>query len=903
MSHISRLLCAAFVVLPYYDLVHAEQGILPVLVVDTQNRPIVGATLSVGGDGGNDTTGSDGRARIRLADETKANSTVYIHLAAQPLDPEKKIPLDLVFISPWDGYVLVPPFENENKNFIKIVLAERGSRLLLEYGDAAKAMVSHINAKSNTSNSNTQMTPEERKQAALAEAARNFGLTPAEVDRAIRQWGATAKDDHDVGLAKFYADNFEEARVAFSEAKAQRKKEVEKANDLVAESAFFEGEAYHRQAKYQEAIASYEEALTYRPNATNIMSALAYTLQLVRQFEKAEPLLKRALEINEKNFGQFHDEVAESVEALGAFYLNRGDNEQGASQFERMVTIREKVKGPEHLDVAHDLNNLAVAYFGINKLPEAEKSLKRALSIIEKSSGLESPRLAFTLNTFASLYVIKGNLLEAEGVLKRSIAVLRKAIETSQDREKDKRKFYSDYASAAEKLGAIYLRQNRFARAQPLLKEALDYEEMGGPLTPHSVDNLSVLADLYERLGDFAAAEKLFARALEIMEKALGKEHANIMGRIIKLALVYEAQKRFIEAEGLRMRVLKIAEKVGPDSESQILLSLARFYERQKKLGQAEDYYKRALARKEGIIGSSTADVILFIDRLAGYYERQKNFVEAETHRKRILSIVEHVNKDNPSAIAAALNMMAEFYEIQKKYSEAEDYYKRAEDIVEKSRGKDHITMIPHIYARADLYETQKRFQEAELLYKRAVEITSKLGESEYRNKAVTLNYLARFYEKQKQYDQAEQLFRQAQAIIKNVKEPEAGDKIVILNNIGRCLEHQKKYAEAEAIYKQLLLIIEKENGPEHPNVGELRLKLAEATNKQGNNKEAEDNYTRALSIFERELGTEAPKVVACLEHYAAFLRGLKRDSEAVAMESRVKKIRSGLKQVREDGN
>ena len=25
-----------------------------------------------------------------------------------PLDPEKKSPLDLVFIQPWDGYVLVP---------------------------------------------------------------------------------------------------------------------------------------------------------------------------------------------------------------------------------------------------------------------------------------------------------------------------------------------------------------------------------------------------------------------------------------------------------------------------------------------------------------------------------------------------------------------------------------------------------------------------------------------------------------------------------------------------------------------------------------------------------------------------------------------------------------------------
>ena len=910
MSRVSRSFCIAFAVLVCCASVRAEQGYLTVLVMNTTNQPVPGVTLSVGGDDHKDTTGPDGKARILLAAETRENTPVRIYIAQQPLDPQKKVPLDMVFIQPWDGWVTVPPFANDNKNFFMIVIAERGSRALLEFPDTARALLNRLHSGGDEApDTNTQMTPEERKQARLAAVAKDFGMTGEQAQRLIVKFIDAVKekeakgqaDEQDVGLAKFYAGNFEEARVAFSEAKAQRKKEAEQALAKVAESAYFEGRAYFQQTKYQEAIASYQEAMGYRPNDTNILGDLAYAYETVGRFDDAEPLLKKALEINEKTYGETHDEVANSVMSLGAFYLNRRENAKGAAQFERMVSIREKAKGPDDLHLAHDLGNLAVAYMGIGKFAEAEKSLNRALAIVEKVKGPDAPDLAFTLNTIASLHEVMDETLQAENTLKRSLGVLRKAMDAEPDKEKAKRKWASNYADAAARLGRIYLDQERYARALPLLREALDYEESRGPLTPHDLDKLSVLADLYERVGDFKSAEQLCVRALAIRENALGKEHIKVTAEIIELSVAYELQKKFAEAEQLRMRVLSIAEKNSAQTQSNALFSLARYHERRKNFSKAEDYYKQALAKAEGATPASPDDVISRIDSLAAYYERQKKFTEAETLRKRIVSIVEKEAKDNPSAQVAVLNMMAQFYEIQKRYAEAEDYYKRSEAALAQVTNAKDSEMASLIGDRADMYETQERFDEAEQLYKRAVEITSKAGVAEYPNKVATLNDLGNFYRRRKKYDEAEQQYKQAQAIVDNAKDVKAEHRLTLLFNMGTLLEDKKKYAEAEAIYKQFLTIVEKAYGPEHPEVGLLLQKIAETYRQQGKNTEAEENYKRALSIFERELGPEDVQVADGLEAYAAFLHGLKRDPEAVAMEGRAKKIRDSLKRLQED--
>src|ERR1043165_1499452 len=111
----------------------AEDAVLVVHVVDPSGTSIVGIVLSSTGDSSTGApTDNAGKTRIKLALQTKPGSEVTLVVVNRSQD--------LVFISPWNNRVTVPPFENTTANVVEVVLAEKGSRLLLEYPQVALAM-------------------------------------------------------------------------------------------------------------------------------------------------------------------------------------------------------------------------------------------------------------------------------------------------------------------------------------------------------------------------------------------------------------------------------------------------------------------------------------------------------------------------------------------------------------------------------------------------------------------------------------------------------------------------------------------------------------------------------------------------------------------------------------------
>src|SRR5260370_33239766 len=108
------------------SVARAEDGMLVVHVKDVQKRPIAGLQIGIEGDGGSSITGDDGKARIRLANQTKVKSWVFLQILSSP--PGK----DFVMASPWDYRAIVPSFENESENFVEVVVVARGDRAALE---------------------------------------------------------------------------------------------------------------------------------------------------------------------------------------------------------------------------------------------------------------------------------------------------------------------------------------------------------------------------------------------------------------------------------------------------------------------------------------------------------------------------------------------------------------------------------------------------------------------------------------------------------------------------------------------------------------------------------------------------------------------------------------------------
>ena len=111
---------------------------------------------------------------------------------------------------------------------------------------------------------------------------------------------------------------------------------------------------------------------------------------------------------------------------------------------------------------------------------------------------------------------------------------------------------------------AILRRQQRqFAEAEQLYGRALDIRERKqGPNHPEVATILNNLAGLKVAQGDYDAAQPLLERALTIRESTLGDQHVLTAESMSNLALLYAAQGNAAAAEPLYQRAVAVLEKV-----------------------------------------------------------------------------------------------------------------------------------------------------------------------------------------------------------------------------------------------------------------------------------------------------------------------------------------------------
>jgi tetratricopeptide (TPR) repeat protein len=134
-----------------------------------------------------------------------------------------------------------------------------------------------------------------------------------------------------------------------------------------------------------------------------VLNNLAQLYHATNCFEKAEPLMKRALGIDENSNGPDHPDVARDLNNLAALYQTTNRLEEAEPLMKRALDIDENSYGPDHPDVARDLNNLAQLYKATNRLEEAEPLMSRAFEIFSASLSNEHPNTKVVFNNLIAL--------------------------------------------------------------------------------------------------------------------------------------------------------------------------------------------------------------------------------------------------------------------------------------------------------------------------------------------------------------------------------------------------------------------------------------------------------------------------------------------------------------------
>jgi uncharacterized protein YkwD len=198
----------------------AEDGVLVLVVTDTRQHSFANLQMGTEGDAGSPQfTDQNGKARLRLAPNTKPGAMVTLQLGKTPNG------LDLDFISPFNRRVRVPPFDNGPDNYDEVTLALHGDKETLETGSGMLAVNGSVNQavaaqkkKPAPAHRSGHLVPfdyttprlmtvalniagrpkqspvaaptnEELREAAIAAAAQKYGFSVAEIKAAMVSWG------------------------------------------------------------------------------------------------------------------------------------------------------------------------------------------------------------------------------------------------------------------------------------------------------------------------------------------------------------------------------------------------------------------------------------------------------------------------------------------------------------------------------------------------------------------------------------------------------------------------------------------------------------------------------------------------------------------------------------------
>ncbi|MBE9113584.1 tetratricopeptide repeat protein, partial [Nodosilinea sp. LEGE 07298] len=334
---------------------------------------------------------------------------------------------------------------------------------------------------------------------------------------------------------------------------------------------------------------------------------------------------------------------------------------------------------------------------------------------------------------------------------------------------------------------------------------------------------------LLER-GQYALAEPLLQKALDLRRNLLGNEHEDIAASLGSLGQLENDQGRYEEAEPLYQMALIMRKRLLGDEHLDVassLNSLASLYHSQGRYSEAEPLYQAALTMCKRLLGNEHPYVAISLNALARFYSDQGRYSEAKPLFQNSLVMIKRLLGDEHPTVATILNNLAMLYYNQGLYSEAEPLLQDALGMRKRLLGDEHPLIALGLNNLALLHDSQGRYSEADSLYQSALVMHKRLLGDGHPNVALNLSNLANLYRNQGRYDEAEPYFSKALQLLRQLLGEDHPNVGRVTENLGILCAAQGRTEEARSLYQQALAILEPKLGVDHPWTGRCRENLA----------------------------------------------------------------------------
>lgn len=508
---------------------------------------------------------------------------------------------------------------------------------------------------------------------------------------------------------------------------------------------------------------------------------------------------------------------------------------------------------PKYNLVAAELNDfLAGLAIQEKKYTTTEFYLKNIVDIKTDLFGEAAPETHLAKIHLANYYLdYTNNIAEAERIYAQSFL---------QIVEKEIGAWHKDHLNILNHMAILYELTDKYKDASAVLDKALTISRAKYSDTDYEFGNeLTNIARLQIKLGEYEKAEANIARALKVLEEFRKDETKTvyIINAIDTEAVLFGIKGLFDEAEENLDRSRKLILKsnvalVGIDELatarelSSLFIQLGRYSETENLLKNLLEEYEKQF----GVTSIRLIDPLVNLGRLTLL---KGDYTESDKIAKRANDIALSIYGATSTKTAPTQKLLSDIdYQIGD-YEKAEDNIKLALKSQESQFGRKHIDVAKSLsqLALIKFYKGDNRKEVEKLMLESRDIVGERLGKDNPQYAEILKN-VAILYISEKRYDVAFGSLTQAE----NIWRVKTGRK----NNInaasiyaltGDVYYQQKNYKKAEEFYNRGKDLYEKFFSAKHPEYVKILSKLSKVYYMEKDYKRAKKNIEEALGNYE----------------------------------------------------
>jgi len=392
-------------------------------------------------------------------------------------------------------------------------------------------------------------------------------------------------------------------------------------------------------------------------------------------FAEAEPLLIRALQMA----NELGDETARltSLKELAVVYASGGKYEKAEPLFKEAVPLEEKLHGPTFVNLAVTLNYLGVSERELLHCEAAIAAHTRALDIVMQQNKPTTELLAITYQALGAAEDLRAKFAPAE-------QHYLKALELSSGGHG---LGPIGTARVMIRLSRINAERAGFQAAEGYLKKAANLIRKNsreeGPEWIEYFDTLGTVR-LYQ--GKYTDAEKYWRYNLSLSEKLLGPQHPKVLTMMVRLGEFYLIVSDNDKAMDILTQRIALGEKLDRDDDSEIALvltDLGLIHTRRREYVKAGELFERSMKLLETSRPANGLYLALALTSQGEFFSAQGSWADAAKSFERAMQLRKNALGENHPLVADTMISYARALAKSNRKKEAKLYEERVREIFE----------------------------------------------------------------------------------------------------------------------------------------------------------------------------------------------------------------------------